>query len=330
MRIDVLFVLSILLSGPALGATLHVGPEHKFKSMAAAVKASRPGDIISLAPGDYINDFARIRHPLTIRAASGRARLHAARRIPNGKAIIIADADLNIQNLIFSNARVEHENGAGIRHQKGALVVEDSEFIGNENGILGASDPRASVIIRNCRFVGNGHGEGYTHGIYIGRIISLTVLNSTFTGTKAGHHIKSRASSTTVFGSMLDDGTENSSYAIDLPNGGTNFIRNNIFIQGARPDNDVFISIGTKKVRKSSSLLVEQNQFHNFASGGTGVRNAMNDPVVVRGNSFFGPMAIIRGAGNLDDNTQLEGVPMAQKTIESWQEGSTSPVGKSQ
>jgi hypothetical protein len=330
MRIVVLFILSILFSGPALSATLHVGPDQKLKSISAAVKASSPGDIISLAPGDYINDFARIRHPLTIRAASGKARLHATRRIPNGKAILIADADLTIQNLIFSNARVEHENGAGIRHQKGALVVEDSEFIGNENGILGASDPRASVIIRNCRFVGNGHGEGYTHGIYIGRITSLTVLNSTFTDTRAGHHIKSRAKSTTVFGSMLDDGKENSSYAIDLPNGGTNFIRDNIFIQGAKPDNDIFISIGTKKVHRDSSLLVEQNQFHNFASRGTGVRNKMKEPVIVRGNSFFGPVTIIKGAGELDDNIRFEGVPAAQKIIETWQNGTSPPAGRSQ
>ena len=282
-----LLLVSVFASFPAFAATLEVGPDRAFKTLNAAVHASMAGDTILM----------------------DKARLHASRPIPNGKAIIITNANLSVQNLIFSNARVPDRNGAGIRHQKGTLVVQDSVFESNENGILGGSDPDASVIIQNSHFIGNGHGDGYSHGIYIGKIASLTVQNSEFSDTKTGHHIKSRARSTTVRDCILEDGTASSSYAIDLPNGGTNIIRGNTLIQNATPENDIFISTGTKSLHESSSLLIEDNQFINFASRGTAIRNAMDEPVVIRDNTFFGPLTIVKGPAKKEANIAFTSRP---------------------
>lgn len=317
---SVLLLLTLLLTVPASAATLHVGPGGDFRTVSAAVKASSANDTILIDKGTYTDEAFAVRHPLTIRGLGGKARLHAARPIPNGKAIIVANASLSIQNLIFSNAHVRDQNGAGIRHQRGALVILDSIFESNENGILGGSDPYATITIQNSHFVGNGFGDGYTHGIYIGKIASLVVKNSWFANTKTGHHIKSRARTTLVSECLLDDGDESSSYAIDLPNGGTNLVERNTFIQNAAPDNDIFISVGTKPVHESSSLTVDSNQFLNFAAKGTAVRNAMAEPVLISNNSFFGPLAISKGPARKEDNVVFRGVPETIDTFESWQE----------
>lgn len=297
-----LLLVSFFASFPAFAATLEVGPDREFKTLGAAVQASKASDTILVDSGTYTDDFIVISHPLTISAIGGRARLHASKLIPNGKGIIVANANLSIQNLIFSNAHVSDRNGAGIRHQKGTLVIQDSIFESNENGILGGSDPDASIIIQSSRFLGNGHGDGYSHGIYIGKIASLTVQNSRFTDTKTGHHIKSRARTTTIIDCLLDDGAASSSYAIDLPNGGTNIIRGNTLIQNAKSENDIFISVGTKSLHSSSSFTIEDNRFINFASRGTAVRNAMSEAVLIKGNTFFGPLTIVRGPAKQEAN----------------------------
>ena len=106
----------------------------------------------------------------------------------------------------------------------GDLVVRNSVFERNENGILSAHNAGASVTIRDSEFIANGYGDGRTHGIYVNKVASLLVEDSTFRDTKVGHHIKSRAAETTVLGSMLDDGAGNASYSVDLPNGGRGVI----------------------------------------------------------------------------------------------------------
>lgn len=313
----------VLFSVPVSAAKLHVGPDKTFKTLGAAVKASQANDTILIDSGTYENDFSVIRRPITIKSVGGKARLNASGLIPNGKAILVANANLAIEGLIFSNARVADRNGAGIRHQKGALAVQNCFFEGNENGILTSSDPNGSVVIQNSRFIGNGHGGGYSHGIYIGKIGSLTVRNSFFAGTKVGHHIKSRAQTTTISETTLDDGDAASSYAIDLPNGGTNVVRGNTFIQRMNPENDIIISIGTKTLHGSSSLVVEGNQFLNFASRGTAIRNAMSEPVLIRANSFFGPLVIVRGPAKQDDNVVFADVPERVEGLDMLDEAGT-------
>lgn len=318
-----LVLFSIPVSSPSFAAKLQVGPDKPFKTLHKAVKASKANDIILIDSGTYENDFSVIKHPITIKSVGGKARLNASMAIPNGKAILVTKANLAVEGLIFSNARVADRNGAGIRHQKGALVVQDCLFEGNENGILTSSDPNGSVVIQNSRFIGNGHGGGYSHGIYIGKIASLTVRNSFFSGTRIGHHIKSRAQSTTIGDTTLNDGDTPSSYSIDLPNGGTNVVRGNTFIQGKNPENDIIISIGTRTLHAATSLTVESNQFLNFASRGTAIRNAMSEPILVRGNSFFGPLVIVRGPAKQDDNVVFSDVPQQIEGLEMFDEATS-------
>jgi hypothetical protein len=98
-------------------------------------------------------------------------------------------------------------NGAGIRDQSNdatSLVVENSKFVGNQEGILTGSDSGSThldqVTISNTRFINNGNPDpsAFQHALYVGDAASLTVTGSLFCGQIIGHDIKSRAAQTAV------------------------------------------------------------------------------------------------------------------------------------
>jgi copper-binding protein NosD len=314
----IFFLILILPISQANAAKLLVGADKPFKSVGAAIKASRSGDTILVEAGTYRDDFANIKHRLTLRGVNGKARLVATKPIPNGKAFLISKADLVVENFMFKGAKVSDRNGAGIRYQGGSLIVEDCVFENNENGILGSNDPNGSIIIRRSQFLQSGYGDGYSHGIYIGRIATLNVDQSFFKGTKAGHHIKSRAETNTITNNLLDDGDEGSSYSIDLPHGGTGIIANNKFVQSASAHNKIFISFGTKSLQLSNTLSVSNNHFINYASHGTGVRNASAIPVLIRSNTFIGAIKLGEGPTKESGNIILSQVPEDAGTFEAW------------
>jgi len=53
----------------------------------------------------------------------------------------------------------------------------------------------------------------------------VEIKNSVVRGTSVGHHIKSRARMSIIENNLLDDGLQDASYNIDLPNGGDGIIR---------------------------------------------------------------------------------------------------------
>jgi hypothetical protein len=150
-------------------------------------------------------------------------------------------------------------------------MVKNSTFIGNQNGILGATDSNGVIIIDNSRFENNGYGDGYSHGIYIGEISSLTVMNSTFLGTRVGHHIKSRAATTIIQNNTLDDNNATTSYSIDLPNGGYATINGNT-LNGSRYGNNL--------------LSVMNNTFRNNRSSSVGIYNHSQITATITNNIF--------------------------------------------
>lgn len=180
---------------------LTVGSGQDFATIAAAIAAARDGDVVEVQAGTYVNDFADINVDVTLRAVGGTAELIATAPPPKGKAILNTTADVTIDGFAFSGAAVPDQNGAGIRHQGGALTVLNSRFEDNENGILSGYDPAATLTIRNSEFAANGNGTGYTHNLYVGDIARLVVEDSVFRDADAGHQIKSRAQETVITGS---------------------------------------------------------------------------------------------------------------------------------
>lgn len=291
-----------------------VGSGEKFKTLHEGIAASSAGDTIFVRAGVYKNDTSTINHDLTIIGVDGKAHLMSTGEIGNGKAILVSRADLVVENLEFSGASVRHHNGAGIRYEGGDLTVRNSYFHGNENGILAASDRDGEIRIEGSEFAGNGYGDGRSHGIYVNRVGALHVSDSYFHDTDTGHHIKSRAFETHVKGSTLDDGHGNSSYSIDLPNGGNAVIEGNTLIQGAGKHlNKILISFGEEgKIHPDTSLTVEDNTFVNYRSDSIAIANKSGAKINVQNNDFFNVSDVVSGPAKLSCNYFSDAVPHAE------------------
>lgn len=184
-------------------------------------------------------------------------------------------------------------NGAGIRLESGSLTVEDSRFIGNENGILTGADPRGRLTVRRSRFEGNGKCEpDCAHGLYAGLLADLTIEDSLFVGQRIGHHIKSRAARTTVVRTWIDDGAEGTaSYLIDLPNAGDALIADNRLRKGRRSDNRrIAINMGTAEpLHARRRLILRGNDIaSDIDRPVTLVRDRSGADIVIDGNRLAG------------------------------------------
>ena len=233
---SVLIILVVsCLWGTAWSKTLEVGPDQAFKSPSAAIAAANDGDVIEIAPvknGYFDCAVVRSNH-LTIVGKGPDVVL--TDKTCQGKAIfVITGNDVTIRNLTLTRARVPDGNGAGIRAEGNNLVVEKSRFINNENGILAADAPESTIRILDSEFTHNGKCQNAcAHGIYVGHIALLHIEGTKFFDTRDGHHIKSRAVRTELVGNDIEDGPNGtSSYLVDIPNGGTLIMENNVLERG--------------------------------------------------------------------------------------------------
>lgn len=250
--------------------TITVGAGKQYATLAAAVAAAHDGDVIGVAAGTYVNDFATVNAKISIIGLGGMANFVATGLIPNGKGILVSNTDLTIDHLSFSGAAVADANGAGIRYQGGNLVVKNSYFHDNENGIL-ANASSGTITIENSEFSHNGRGDGYTHGIYVNKIANLTITDSYFHDALVGHEIKSRAQETVITNSRIFDGPAGTaSYSIDLPNGGKATLSGNVIEQGPHSDNPAIVHFGGEGTPYAgSSLVMTGNEVVNHLSSGS-------------------------------------------------------------
>ncbi|MGH7029862.1 MAG: hypothetical protein ACREE9_11930 [Stellaceae bacterium] len=308
-----MFAINAAIAGDI---TLKVGPGALYHTISAAVAVAdgdaSPADyyVIEVAPGTYTNDFPVVTRPMMIEvnpAKIGRAViLKATVPLPNEKGIILANADLTVNGLTFEGAEIANDlggNGAGIRDQNlstpATLIVENSSFINNQEGILTGYNNAQSISIINTTFKNNGNPNQsyFQHALYVNYAGSLSVSSSTFCGQLIGHDIKSRAMMTTISDNQLYDGqadpalgcrTGSSSLAIDLPNGGIATIAGNAITQGAASQNDKMVDYGEEGLLYSAnSLLVSDNSFTNIgANPATALYDPYCVPVQLVGNTF--------------------------------------------
>ena len=182
---------------------LTVGPGKQYATLAAAIAASNNGDVIQVQAGTYTNDFATINTKITIEGVGGMVNLVATVPPPNGKAILVTNTDVTLDNIAFSGAKVGDGNGAGIRYQAGNLTINDCYFHNNQDGLLAADNPAGSITINNSEFAFNGTGDGFTHNLYVGEVGTLTINGSYFHDADVGHEIKSRALNTIIENSRI-------------------------------------------------------------------------------------------------------------------------------
>ena len=292
----------ILFATSAEARTLDVGPGKEFDAPSAAAKAARDGDRVLIQPGEYFDCAVWAAKGLTVEGVGDASKVVITDKACGGKALFITTGtDITIRNLTLTRARVPDGNGAGIRDEGAVLTVDHVRFINNQNGILAGGDG-GSLTVSNSEFVKNGICEAAcSHGIYVGHLDSLKVSNSTFSGTKQGHHIKSRARLTDVQGNSIMDGPDGTaSYLIDAPNGGTLIVRNNTMEKGPQAENHTAaIMIGAEGVTQPTrDITIENNTFRNDGNFNTVfVVNRTATEAMLRGNKLSGAVKPLQGDG---------------------------------
>jgi len=258
------------------GKRIRVAPDGDVQTIAQAAKLARDGDVVEIQAGVYEGDVAVwTQRQLRIRAVGGRAVLRAAGRAAEGKAIwVLRNGDFEIDGFDFVGARVPSRNGAGIRFERGSLVVRNSRFLDNQMGLLTGNHPGSRLTIDRCEFSGPRDGTRWYHNLYVGSIAYFKMTNSSSHDARKGHLVKSRARENVVIGNRFVDGGGTASYELEFPEGGVATVRANRIEQSARTDNTVIVSYGAEGYRWPVNAL--------RMTGNTIVNRAGVDSVFVR------------------------------------------------
>jgi hypothetical protein len=294
-----------LFAPPAMARTLEVGPNKEFKMPSEAAAKAQDGDTVTIAPGEYFDCATWKANNLTIEGTGPDATAVITDKTCAGKGLFLTNGtNITVRNLTLQRARVNDMNGAGIRMQANDLTVDHVKFINNQNGILSNIEVRGHLIIRDSEFIKNGTCEhGCAHGVYVGGLDLLRVEHTKFYETQHAHSIKSRAKRTEVVDCNIADGPEgNSSYLIEIPNGGSVLISGNTLEKGPKAENrSTAIAIGTEGITQPTpDIVIENNTFHDDGDYSTVfVTNRSATPVILKGNKLFGQVKPLVGDGTV-------------------------------
>lgn len=286
--------------------TLRVGPGAPIATIAEAARRARDGDTVLIAPGRYRDCAVWTAARLRI-AASGPGEVELSGPVCQGKALfVIAGAGATVEGITFRDARNADGNGAGIRAEGTGLTIRRSRFIGNQNGILTAGAiPGGVLAIEDSAFIGNGAlVRDCAHGVYAGRLALVSIRRTVFEGTRTCHHVKSRALRTEILDSRIIDGPEgDSSYLVDIPNGGGLILAGTELSKGPRTGNrEAAVVIGAEGATNAAAPIeITGNRMANLLGRGTVfVRNRTTTPALLRGNRLAGPVTPLEGPGRVE------------------------------
>jgi len=304
-RLAVASAIVLLLVVTSSGATLNVGPTQQYKKPSDAFAAAKEGDVVEIdTAGEYGGDVATIRtNRLIIRGVGpGRVKLPANGRHAGGKAIwVIPAADVVIENVEFSGARVPDRNGAGIRAEGTNLTLRNCRFYDCEDGILGGA---GEIVIEGCEFAHCGPvPQPATHSLYIGQGCTKLVFRFNYsTDVIEGHLLKSRAKESWIMYNRIADENGTGSAVIDLPNGGLAVIVGNILHKGPHAQNNRVIAYGMEGIKheRNGLYVVNNTMLYEFRRPSWFVR-VENAPAgfapVIRNNLCIGKIPLTNSPG---------------------------------
>jgi len=265
-----LALLAALLASPAGSAGAAVLTVAPGQSLSEALARAADGDEVHLLAGVHRAQVGVIlQRRLTLRGVGGQAVLQADGAHAEGKAILVVrDGDVRIEDLEFRGARVPDQNGAGIRFEKGRLLVRRCSFVDNENGILTANFADAELTVEDSRFSEAPSSSRLPHLLYVGAIARFSLSNSHLSQGRHAHLVKSRARENLIRHNQLVDGVGGSAaYELEFPNGGVAEVVGNTIEQSADTTNAVMLAFGAEGERDARvhRLHVEGNTFINRA-----------------------------------------------------------------
>ena len=275
-----LFIVLFVMLAPSRVAAADAG------WLIGEIGKAKKDAVITIPAGEYDLTDLKIRKDMKLKG-EGEVVFFSSRTTAKGILNPMPFVSLRVENITFRGAVSRDQNGAGIRHDGRDLTVVNCTFIDNENGILSTGDDNGVVTIERSTFTGNGHGDGYSHGIYLSSGDTLIVRDSRFVGTRIGHHIKSLAKTTTVAGTTLDDADGRTSYSIDASRGGAVTITGNTIIQSASSDNAAIINYDLTRGGKAEALAITNNKIINRHRRGVFLRNDTKLTPDISGNEVI-------------------------------------------
>jgi hypothetical protein len=256
------------------GQVIRVGPNRALSTIAAAARVAMDGDTVEVDAGEYIGDVAVwAKNNLTLKAVGGRVKLVANQMAAEQKGIwVVRGEKIMVQGFDFTGATVPSRNGAGIRFEKGSLLVRDCTFIANENGILTGNQNDARLEIENSEFGQNGFGDGQSHNVYVGEIAYLSVSGSYFHHAKVGHLLKTRAAVNDIrYNRLTDEADGQASYELEFAAGGVAYVVGNIIQQSPQTNNPHLVSYGAEGYKWPTNELYLINNTMIDDRAGSGV-----------------------------------------------------------
>lgn len=291
-------------AGPQI---VKVGPDERFKTPSQAEPYVKSGDTVEIAPGVYENDFVKWeQNNITLKGVGGRPHLKATDYVYNDKGIWIVSGDnVVIDNIEFSGARVDDENGAGIRAQGKRLTIRNSYFHDNQMGILSYNESGGTeIVIEDSEFDNNLEADPASHSIYIGWIDKFRLTGSYVHRTRIGHHVKTRAIDNYIaYNRLTDEAGGDASYAIDVSNCGRAIIIGNVIHKSAQAENRTAINWGSSEcpIERGREIYIVNNTFVNEEMFATFFTNHRPEPAILRNNLIVGVARLADGAA-VDEN----------------------------
>jgi len=319
--IRTLSLLALITAGPANSAVYHVGPGMPYETPSEVAAVAWDGDTIEIEVGEYTGDVAVwTQNDLVIRGIGGRPHIIADGNSAEGKAIWVIKGDNTIvENIEFSGATVEDNNGAGIRLEGTNLTVRNCYFHNNENGILTGPNPDSEILVEYSEFANNGYGDGYSHNMYIGRVAKFTLQFSYVHHARVGHQVKSRAEENYImYNRLMDERTGTSSYIIDLPDPGKGFVIGNELQQGRDAENWAMIH-SAQDLNLINNTLVNDRRSGIFVS-----LSGSRDASVIQNNIFAGRGEIEATGATLRSNLLSEDVGFVDREEHDYRLTATS------
>jgi hypothetical protein len=263
-----------------------------FVRLQDAVNAIGNGNgTIRIAPGRHKDCAVQEAGRVTFVAERAGAAIFDGEMCEDKATFVLRGAGSRVDGLVFMNARVPDGNGAGIRMEKGNLVVTETKFANGQCGILSANDPESSISIDRSTFSGLGkHPDGNgAHSLYIGVYGALKITRTRFERGTGGHYVKTRSPRIELTDSSFDDSEgRTTNYMIDLSIGASGAIARNTFVQGRNKDNySTLIAVAPEGQENASGGLVIEGNVVSLAPGArptTFVGNWSGEELTMRGN----------------------------------------------